>query len=199
MIIVNMNTTFSNQQVNITGLPSAAGVNFQPLHNKYTWVVVISTLIGLFIIVALGASVFYLSLPEEHALLVEYRNAVFAVSLVLSAFLLVLNIAGVRKKGYAVREHDIIYKSGLLNQKQTTVPFNRVQHVEIYEGALLRLFGLCRIEFFTAGGSFGDLKIPGLTLDEANKIKTYVIEQVVPQIAESTESDTANVLNPQDE
>lgn len=89
-------------------------------------------------------------------------------------------IAGVNKKGYAVREHDIIYKTGLLSQKQITIPFNRVQHVEIYEGFLLRLFGLARIEFFTAGGNWGDLKIPGLLINEADKIKAFVIEQVLP-------------------
>ncbi|WP_410881131.1 PH domain-containing protein [Myroides sp. DW712] len=197
-----MNTTFSNQQINTTTLPNTDGLLFQPLHIKYKGVVVLSTSIAILFLLILGASGFYLPLPEENALLFEYRNVVLGGSLVFSALLLVLNIAGVRKKGYAVREHDIIYKTGLLNQKQITIPFNRVQHVEIYEGALLRLFGLCRIEFFTAGGSFGDLKIPGLPLEEANKIKTYVIEQVIPQtvnpVVEPTEGDTLTVLNSQD-
>lgn len=193
-----MNTTFSNQQINTGTLPNADRLLFQPLHVKYKRVVVLSTSFAVLFLLALGASGFYLPLPEEKALLVKYKTVVLGVSLVFSTLLLVLNIAGVRKKGYAVREHDIIYKSGLLNQKQTTIPFNRVQHVEIYEGALLRLFGLCRIEFFTAGGSFGDLKIPGLPLEEANKIKTYVIEQVIPHTVEPTEGDTADVVNPQD-
>lgn len=197
-----MDTTFSNQQINTTTLPHADALVFQPLHVKYKGVVVLSTSLAILFLLAIGSSGFYLPLPEEKALLVEYRTAVFSISLVFSALLLVLNIAGVRKKGYAVREHDIIYKSGLLSQKQTTIPFNRVQHIEIYEGAILRLFGLCRIEFFTAGGSFGDLKIPGLPLEEANKIKTYVIEQVIPQtvnpVVEPTEGDTPTVLNSQD-
>lgn len=190
-----MNATFSNQQINTTTLPTADLLIFQPLHEKYKGVVILSTSVAILFVLAIGGSGFYLPLPEENALLVEYRNAILGFSLVFSVLLLVLNLAGVRKKGYAVREHDIVYKSGLLNQKQTTIPFNRVQHVEIYEGALLRLFGLCRIEFFTAGGSFGDLKIPGLPLEEANKIKTYVIEQVIPQTLESSEGDTPEVLN----
>lgn len=198
MLIVDMNTTFSNQQINTTILPTADVLSFQPLHLKYKRVVLLNTSLAVLFILALGTSGFYLPLPEEKALLVEYRTALLGISLVFSVLLFVLNIAGVQKKGYALREHDISYKSGLLYQKQITIPFNRVQHVEIYEGALLRLFGLCRIEFFTAGGSFGDLKIPGLPLDEANKIKTYVIEQVVPQDPETAPLHVTDALNHQD-
>ncbi|WP_233266092.1 PH domain-containing protein [Myroides fluvii] len=190
-----MNSTFSNQQINIIALPSVEAVNFQPLHVKYKRVVLLrSIMVALFILV-LGASGYYLPLSEDNAHLRIYKEMVLCTSIVFAVLLVILNRAGVRKKGYAVREHDIIFKSGLLNQKETTIPFNRVQHVEIYEGALLRIFGLCRIEFFTAGGSFGDLKIPGLLIAEANKIKAYVIEQVLPQKKEEAEINKQDPLN----
>jgi len=195
MLILDMNTIFSNQQINTVELPTTDAVIFQPLHVKYKRVVLISTIIFLLFILALGASGFYLPFLGEDSILLKYKVEVFSASAVFSLLVLILNMLGVSKKGYVVREHDILYKSGILNQKETTIPFNRVQHVEIYEGALLRLFGLCRIEFFTAGGSLGDLKIPGLPLEEANKIKAYVIEKVLPQAAERSESNTPNVLN----
>ena len=195
MLILDMNTIFSNQQINTTELPTTAAVIFQPLHAKYKRVVLISTIIFLLFILALGASGFYLPFLGEDSMLLEYKAIVFGASVVFSLLVLVLNMLGVSKKGYAVREHDILYKSGVLHQKETTILFNRVQHVEIYEGALLRLFGLCRIEFFTAGGSLGDLKIPGLPLEEANKIKAYVIEKVLPQAKERGENNTQDFLN----
>lgn len=186
-----MPTTFTNEQINCAALPTLDAVQFQPLHTKYKRVVLIqTTLLGLFLLL-LGASGFYLPLAEDKSLLVEYKLVVFVASILLALSIFILNLAGVHKKGYVVREHDIIYKSGLISQKQITIPFNRVQHVEIYEGAILRLFGLSRIEFFTAGGSFGDLKIPGLPIDETNKIKAFVIEQVVPPTQEKS-SHTAN-------
>lgn len=195
MLILDMNTIFSNQQINTTELPTTDAVIFQPLHAKYKRVVLISTIIFLLFLLALGASGFYLPFLGEDSMLLEYKAIVFGASVVFSLLVLVLNMLGVSKKGYAVREHDILYKSGVLHQKETTIPFNRVQHVEIYEGALLRLFGLCRIEFFTAGGSLGDLKIPGLPLEEANKIKAYVIEKVLPQAKERGENNTQDFLN----
>lgn len=190
-----MNTTFSNQQIDMAELPIVDAVNFQPLHIKYKRVVLINTIIAIFFLLLLGASGFYLPLSEKSSLLLEYKTVVLGGSVFFSLLLLGLNMAGVSKKGYAVREHDIVYKSGLLSQKQTTIPFNRVQHVEIYEGVLLRLFGLCRIEFFTAGGSLGDLKIPGLPLAEANKIRNYVIEQVLPQVNDTVEKTSNDHLN----
>lgn len=185
--------TFTNQQIKNTALPTITAVQFEPLHAKYKNVVLITTLILVLFFVVLGASGFYLPLGEEQALFVEYKETILAASIVLAVGMTVLRMAGVNKKGYVIREHDIIYKTGLINQKQITIPFNRVQHVEIYEGFLLRLFGLCQIEFFTAGGTLGDLKIPGLPIQEADKIKAFVIEQVLPSTKEESLGGVTNL------
>ncbi len=191
--------TFTNQQIKNTALPTTVAVQFEPLHAKYKNVMLITTLILTLVLIALGAAGFYLPLGDEQALLVAYKEVVLAISIVFAVAMAVLRMAGVNKKGYVVREHDIIYKTGLINQKQITIPFNRVQHVEIYEGFLLRLFGLCQIEFFTAGGNFGDLKIPGLPIQEADKIKAFVIEQVLPSTKEESVSAEGTNLNTETE
>ena len=189
-----MNTSFSNPQMNNDTLPQLDVVVFEPLHKKYKKVVMLTTLISTIIIVALGACGYYLPLGEE-ALLLTYKEVVLGGSVCLAVIIAVLRIAGVNKKGYAIRQHDISYKTGLINQVQITIPFNRVQHVEIYEGFLLRLFGLSQIEFFTAGGSLGDLKIPGLPLVQADKIKAFVIEQLSPTTIETQVEQASTNLN----
>ncbi|MDM1408021.1 PH domain-containing protein [Myroides sp. DF42-4-2] len=185
--------SFSNRQIKNSQLPEITAVQFEPLHAKYKQVMLITTFAIVLILIAVGASGFYLPLNEEQALLVAYKEMILIGSIVLAVSLAVLRMAGVHKKGYVVREHDIMYKTGLINQKQIIIPFNRVQHVEIYEGFLLRLFGLCQIEFFTAGGNLGDLKIPGLLLHEADKIKAFVIEQVLPLSEETTQAPEVNL------
>jgi len=186
-----MNSTFTNQSINMTALPNMDWVHFQPLHPKYKRVVLMSAIILGLLLIVLGASGFYLPLEEEYALLAQYRVGVLVGSIVLALSILVLNMLGVSKKGYAIREHDIIYKSGLINRKEITIPFNRVQHIEIYEGAIFRLFGLARIEFFTAGGNLGDLKIPGLLPTEADQIKAFVMKQVLPK---EKEQESINIV-----
>ena len=85
---------------------------------------------------------------------------------------------GLKKRKYAVREKDISYEKGILFRSLTTVPFNRIQHVEIDEGPISRLFGLVSLSVFTAGDSSDDLKVSGLLKEEAKQIKEFISNKI---------------------
>ncbi|MEM7347969.1 MAG: PH domain-containing protein, partial [Chloroflexota bacterium] len=89
----------------------------------------------------------------------------------------ILTRKGFYKKSYAIRERDIIYKSGLIWQSTTAVPFNRVQHSAVQQGPIARYFGLATLYIYTAGGSGSDLTIPGLSLERAQQIKDFILKQ----------------------
>ena len=78
--------------------------------------------------------------------------------------------------GYALREKDISFKSGLFWRSMTTVPFNRVQHCDLKQGILDRKFGLSRLTIYTAGGQSTDLLIPGLLPETAERLKNYILQ-----------------------
>ena len=82
------------------------------------------------------------------------------------------------KRKYALREKDISYKSGLFVHKITTVPFSRIQHVEIDEKPVSRIFGLSSLSVFTAGDSSDDLEIKGITKEEAQQIKEFISHKI---------------------
>ncbi len=82
-----------------------------------------------------------------------------------------------RSKSYALRELDIHYRSGLIWQKIISLPYNRIQHVEVESGPVERYFKMVSLKIFTAGGSRADMSIPGLTPALASKIRAYLIEQ----------------------
>lgn len=193
-----MNIEFNNEQVSFIKVPTLETIIFKPLNRKYCKVVLCQSIIVLVLLVII-ASLFYL---------IEIDGMENSIKLMISITIVFLGILfcalqwlGVNKKGYAVRTHDIIYKTGLINRKEIIIPFNRVQHIETYEGAILRLFGLCQLEFFTAGGALGDLKIPGLLKIEAEQIKTYVVSKVKPleeqksTVTNITEIATDNLIN----
>lgn len=79
---------------------------------------------------------------------------------------------------YLVREKDISYKSGLFFKKMTTVPFSRIQHVEIDEGPISRYYKLASLSVFTAGDSSDDLVIRGLSKEEALQIKEFISSKI---------------------
>ncbi len=64
----------------------------------------------------------------------------------------------------------------------------------LYQGFISRKLGLASVELFTAGGRSSDLKIPGLLLEEAQKIKNLVSQKINPT-AERIESEPTAPLN----
>ena len=68
----------------------------------------------------------------------------------------------------------------------------------MHQGLFSRYFGLASLELFTAGGSSTDLEINGLTLEEAQRYKIWIIQKIDALIEESEEESSIN-LNIQDE
>ncbi len=70
-----------------------------------------------------------------------------------------------RYLGYGVREHDLLLQRGVLFRRRTSVPLNRIQHVDTHQGPLERFFGLSSLLVYTASTMSADAVVPGL--DEA--------------------------------
>ncbi len=83
----------------------------------------------------------------------------------------------VPRKGYVVRDKDIVFRSGVIWRSVTAIPFNRIQHVETSNTPLDRKFDIATLQLFTAGGSSGDLKIDGLGSDTAEQLRVFVLEK----------------------
>lgn len=77
---------------------------------------------------------------------------------------------------YAALPEEIHFCVGALWLRHTVVTHNRIQHLEIEQNPLERLFGLARLIIFTAGGSGADLTIPGLTLDSATRLRDETLK-----------------------
>lgn len=82
-----------------------------------------------------------------------------------------------RSQGYQLRDKDIHHKHGVVWRAVTSLPYVRVQHVELESGPLERFFKLATLKFYTAGGGSADMKIPGLPFATASKIRSFVLEQ----------------------
>ena len=105
-----------------------------------------------------------------------YHYMAAGVWLVLMGFSTWLIRADYQIKGFALRAQDILFRRGVIFRREVSIPFNRVQHCEIKQGPIERMFNLKTLEIFTAGGQASDLSIPGLLPDEAQQIKDFVIK-----------------------
>lgn len=169
-----MNPLFQNAQLSLDELPSVAEVNWQGLDKAYLRVDLIG--LWLFRLTVLAVFLVYTFFTSGFPPGVRWGIAGLWVFLLLLAT--VLRYLGFRIKGYAVRQHDLMYRRGLLFRSVTVVPFTRIQHSEIEQGVIERQFGLSSLSVFTAGGSQSDLVIPGLKREEAERVRNFLSQKV---------------------
>ena len=128
----------------------------------------------------LDAIVFSIVKPElftnRIALIVGFSILLFSV------LLIVFSIIGFKKKGFAFREHDVLFRYGIIATNTIVIPYNRVQHLALHEGFVSRYFGLAKIEIFTAGGSSSDIEIPGIEKEKAENIKQLLMGKIQKQL-----------------
>lgn len=168
---------FSNTQIEISSLPAVSDLDYKELDKDYLTASLIATLftwaiIGVVVVVGLQMGQ---TDAEFNEVVGPFSRYIFMGLGIIALLSLLLTYFGFFKKGYAVREKDISYKTGLFWKSKTLIPFNRIQHCEVKQGPFERLFGLASLRVFTAGGSGSDLSINGLKRDEANHLKQYII------------------------
>ncbi|HLO74596.1 MAG TPA: PH domain-containing protein [Flavobacterium sp.] len=170
-------TNFINETIEINELPKFEEIQLNRLHPNYLKVMLFN--FSLLIILILGgfATVFVV---KNDVFSTKIWGSIFVALLLLLGLIVFFTKKSFKKIGYAFRTHDAIYKSGLISETTTIIPFNRVQHVALHQGFISRKLGLASVELFTAGGSSSDLKIPGLLLEEAQKIKNLVSQKINP-------------------
>lgn len=159
----------TNKQILAAGLPSIEETNFQKHPKRFLNKKLIAKVL-FFIPLLIGVGFLYFFV-EELSWLWQLALGFWFLLFLIVVF---LSYKEYFVRGYVLREQDITYRKGWLFHSQITVPFNRIQHTEINHGPIDRLFKLCELEIFTAGGSASDLSISGLDPKDANKLKEYI-------------------------
>lgn len=169
--------TFTNQTIDTTKLPKFEQVAFTRLNSKYWNVVVIQLLITLSIFIGVSLAILYFN--EEFK---DYIVETLGSLAVIFGIIFFFSRLAFKKKSYAFREHDVLFRSGVIASTTTIIPYNRIQHVALHEGFIDRKYYLAEIQIFTAGGSGSDLEIPGIAIEEAENIKQLLMGKIKKQL-----------------
>ena len=73
--------------------------------------------------------------------------------------------------GYLIREQDLLVQRGVFFRRRTSIPHNRIQHVDTRQGPFEQLLGLSRVLVFTASGMAADGSLPGVGHELAETIR----------------------------
>lgn len=154
------------------------------LHPRAVWMFILDRIIGWFIVgVALSSTYIIVDLS------IHNRNNIFDFPvikfLVLTAIVFIIEIiviyfiAKLTYNFYRFELTDIEYKQehGILTKSYVSIPYERIQNINISRGIIDRILGLSNIGIQTAGSNFGSEGfLYGLGVKEAEELKIKLIE-----------------------
>jgi membrane protein YdbS with pleckstrin-like domain len=134
---------------------------------KYVVVDLVGTLVFGLVVVAAT------SLPAVFS----HNGYLFAIPAALAVVFLIALILvprRVRSIGYQLRRDDLLFRRGLMFQRFVSVPYGRMQLVDINRGPLDRAVGLSELRFVTAAAATG-VAIPGLVAADAEELRDQLV------------------------
>lgn len=167
--------SFTNLQIEIGELPQARELDLKRLPAEHRREIIVQSMVTLGILTVLSL------IPQLiTAIDPTIRRGLLlwpVLILMVGGLITWLMLIRYRHKGYAMRAHDIVFRTGLFWRKTTVLPFNRIQHAEVTHGPLQRRFGLATLKFFTAGGASVDLSIEGLLAPDAEALREDILRR----------------------
>lgn len=167
---------FINESFNIQLIPKAEDVPLTPIDKSYLTVIRIEW--------AISSAILLLTTVVLIFSIKSIQKPVWISSIVGGWILVTVGYAFLQtkaflQKSYALRDKDVIYRSGWIIQKTRTCPFNRIQHSSVSTGFFERKYGLATLILYTAGTDDADLQIPGLKEADANAMKEWITQKII--------------------
>lgn len=101
-------------------------------------------------------------------------SSALLIAVVVAAAAILLNAVAWLRFRYGVGAHDVVIESGILTRTRRSIPFDRVQDVDIERGPLQRLFGLATVRIETGGAAKDEGLIDSVTVAEADRLRAAV-------------------------
>ena len=151
-----------------------------PLHPGQLWVLRIrAAIFSLFpLVAALGAD----AGPLRETAVPPGLVPALVAGLVLVG-LLVLPARRYRAWGYHEGEDELHIRRGLWVRVRTIVPFGRVQHIDVAQGPVERLFGVATLILHTAGTRGSAVALPGLAHADAEAMRDRIRAKIRQELA----------------
>ncbi|MCL7989409.1 PH domain-containing protein [Sphingobacterium sp. lm-10] len=167
--------SFENDPIDLDMLPQWETVSFYNISKKYRFLIVTNTVLIWLLALAILAIVVVTSDEGSMDKQVWIGTSIFLT--LLCGVYLVFNLISFRRRGYAIRQHDVLYRAGVFSQYTVVIPIKHIQHIKVKTSVIGRLLGLVSVELFTAGAG-KDMHIAGLDNQHALALQQHLSERV---------------------
>lgn len=164
-------STFTNKPLALDDIPRHSEAPLRSIEPAYLRIMYVEQFMY-FVCIAAGLFALGKWVPLFQDLYVQIGMLVFA--LLLFSLMLFTAHKAHTNMGYALREHDFIFRKGWLFEQLQVVSLSKIQHCQIKRGPLERKYGLATLKIFTAGGAGADVSLGGLPHDIAITLKDWL-------------------------
>jgi uncharacterized membrane protein YdbT with pleckstrin-like domain len=161
------------------------------LHPRAVWLFFISSLLRFFLVfLFLGFYLIIGILSElgESTGIMSYVGWIFVAAFIVIVLLYIWAKLSYHFYRYELREDGFRKELGVITKKYVTIPYDRIQNVDIYRGILTRILGLSDLNIQTAGASaqvsrsgvFGasaEGRLPALSMEDAEQLRDELIRR----------------------
>jgi putative membrane protein len=159
------------------------------LHKNYKWLLFLQNFIQLLILAiflsfVLGST--FAAAAAEGVEVLPVVVVVFGIGFIIFAGLTAIayGIAAWWYRNYTYELTDQAFRKeyGILTKRRTSIPYERIQNVDIVAPLLYRIFGLAQLNVQTAGGTsfaygISEGRLPGLAKAEAERLQAELIKR----------------------
>lgn len=95
---------------------------------------------------------------------------------------------------FAFTERELVVRSGIVQKQERTVPYGRIQSINLDEAPLERLAGIVRVKVETAAGGTADIEIKAIAKGEASRLReALATARARARQAEGTQPETESI------
>lgn len=164
----------------------------QKLNPKSVWLFFISLILRWFIVLiflGIWLSIFLLGIKESGAnFSLDFLRLLWIIIPVLLIFFWIWAKLTYRFYLYELREDGFRKELGVIWKKYVTIPYDRIQNVDIHRGIIARILGLSDLNIQTAGASaqvsrYGayslgaEGRLPGISREVAEQLRDELIKR----------------------
>ena len=88
-----------------------------------------------------------------------------------------------RALGYALEANHLMARRGIMFRSMSSMPYGRIQYVDVDSGPLERMCGVARLTVRTAGTTTGTMVLFGIPLNVAEKLRADLVRRADERMA----------------
>lgn len=124
---------------------------------------------------AIAALVLLIAATIAEVAIPGWTGAVWIPALLVIAYALIrVPLRRYNARGYSLAQERLRVVRGIFFRADTVVPFGRVQHIDVGQGPLERVFDLATLTVHTAGTHNASVSLPGLRHEDARAMREAI-------------------------